>query len=60
MFLSHGWQENDLVIDYSSAVSEVFRQAVIPCLKVYGSIEFLEHANFSYSGYEYIEDKTPS
>jgi len=60
MFLSHCWQENDLVVDYSSAVSEVFRQAMISFLKVYGSIAFLEHANFSYSGYEYIKDKTPS
>lgn len=60
MFLSHGWQQFDLIADYTLPVSEVYRQAMIACFKVYGTLAFLEHANFSYACHAAIMDRTPS
>jgi hypothetical protein len=60
MFLAHDWQEDDLVVDYSMSVPEVFREAMVSFLQTYGSIAFLEYANFSCHEKETIKDKTPS
>lgn len=60
MFLSHGWQEFDLIADYTLPVSEVYRQAMIACFTVYGTLAFLEHANLSYDCHTTIMDRTPS
>ncbi|CZR66297.1 uncharacterized protein PAC_16198 [Phialocephala subalpina] len=60
MFLSHGWRQFDLIADYTLPVSEVYRQAMIACFTVYGTLAFLEHANFSYDCHKAIMDRTPS
>jgi hypothetical protein len=60
MHISHEWRQCDLIVDYTLAVSEVYRQAMIACCAVYGTLCFLEHANFSYINHERILDKTPS
>lgn len=41
-------------------IAEVFQEAMVSFLKIYGSDAFLEDANFSYHGKERIKDKTPS
>jgi hypothetical protein len=60
MFLAQGWQEGNLIANYSLTVPEVFREAMISYLRNYGSISFLEHAYFSYEKFENLKDRTPS
>jgi hypothetical protein len=60
MLLTQGWQEGNLIANYSLTVSEVFREAMISYLQNYGSILFLEHTYFSYENFEDIKDRTPS
>jgi hypothetical protein len=60
MFLAHNWRRGYLLANYSLTVSDVFQEAMISYLQNFGSISFLEHANFSYEKYESIKDRTPS
>lgn len=60
IFLAYNWQENDIVVNYSLPVLEVFREAMISYLRVYGSIEFLEEAGLSFSRNESITAKPSS
>jgi hypothetical protein len=60
MHLSHEWRQCDLIVDYTLPVSDVYKQAMIACCAVYGTLHFLEHANFSYINQEWILDNTPS
>lgn len=60
LFLAHGWQENDITVDYSLTVSEVFTQAMVSYLRFYGSIEFLDYVGSWDRDVENLKDKLPS
>jgi hypothetical protein len=60
MHLSHDWQQGDLNVDYTLSLPEVYRQAMVACVGVYGTLRFLEHANFFDADDQMFEDIIPS
>jgi WD40 repeat protein len=61
MSLAQDWHENDIIVDYSLSVDEVFKEAVKSLLQSHASLEFLQHVNSSHRiGSNRIRHVTPS
>jgi hypothetical protein len=58
--LGYTKRQDSCIMHELYTIAEVFQEAMVLFLKIYGSVAFLEDANFSYHGKESIKDKTPN